>query len=250
MALIVILISIGFQRFFQLNSHPYQMAGIGQYFKWMINKIEPIAKGRAWMGVALILLPLLLIVSIFNALIYTLFGVAGYFVINALLFWYCIDSRDLKKQPYHSTASGDLFMFTYQYLFAIIFWYVFFGPVGLTLYFSIISLRHYLISVSENSYPQILQLIIKIQGVLDWIPLRLLGLTYALVGHFEKTFKLIQSELTFGIQPNVEQIANWGTAAQDLGNENVDNETIMLIDRALLVWLLILAVVTIAFWVG
>lgn len=253
MTLIVLLICILLQRFLGLKSYIWQVNWMDHYFQWLVSKFNYTVQSHGAIGFLIVILPLLIIASLLFALDFRLFSFIGYLILSVLLVWYCLDSRDLKKDPLLGATSADLFMYTYQHQFAIIFWYALFGPVGLVLYFSVNALHEYLQRVHEEQNLHLLTVTAKVQGVLDWVPIRLLGLTYALVGHFSEAFAVIKSQFLSDIRTNEKQIALWGLVAQNgqATIENPDtNETIILMDRALLVWLLVLLILTIAFWLG
>ncbi len=83
--------------------------------------------------------------------------------------------------------------------------------------------------------------------------MRLLGLSYALMGHFARVIKLWLPQLWQGIRTDQLQAAEWGMAALTLSEDNIEQfreDTVYLIDRTLLLWLVIIGLITIAFWVG
>lgn len=253
MTFIIVLICIALQRFLKLDSMSHQVHWIEPYTRWMYSKTNQIAHGHAMVSLLILIIPLLLGISIIFALIYHLFGSIGYFVGSALLLWYCLDARELKNNPYEGGNVSKLFIHTYRHLFAIVFWFAAFGPVGLTLYVVIDNLRRYLESQPDEKQINLLYFITHVQGLLDWVPLRLLGMTFAFVGHFSNSFKLVVDQLFSGIKHNQQQIVDWGLAAQ-LGDEiNAEAslaDTFTLIDRALIVWLMALALFNIIYLLG
>ena len=72
-------------------------------------------------------------------MVYYFLGIITY-MYNLILFWFVlIDCRDLLKNLTLTTDS-EFFILTYQRMFAVIFWFVVFGPFGLILYTVVISL--------------------------------------------------------------------------------------------------------------
>lgn len=254
MAFIVIIISIAVQYYLKFGSYHYRLNWIEPYYRWMVQRIEIITKGHFVLAYIILILPLLLIVSIVFALTYHLLGIIGYFILNLVFVWYCLDARDLKKEPYQNIKPTDLFILTYQNLFAVIFWYALFGPFGLAIYLFVTELRIYL--HESNKHKKLRETSLLVQGIIDWVPLRLLGLSFALVGHFAVVFKVLMKDLFSGISLDRKLLMTWGkaalqlTASQKKSPSIFTDEIIGLIHRALLVWLVVLALLSIAFWLG
>src|ERR1041385_7111998 len=104
----------------------------------------------------LIILPVVVIISLFFVSIYHFTGDIGYYLMSAILFWVAVDCRN-KNLLNESTATVDeLFIAVYNRFFAPAFWYVILGPAGLILYTAVVP-------------------IVKLKRLLDWIPLRLVG---------------------------------------------------------------------------
>jgi AmpE protein len=140
----------------------------------------------------------------------------------------------LKKSPV--SLSTCLFLESYQKLFAPLFWYFIFGPVGLMLYIIVAALRVQLLM--EKFVGLTL-------GVLDWLPIRVVGLTFALAGNFSAVFKLWRADLFQHVTDNQNQIVSYGEAAL-----SVDSTIQGLLYRMLLIWLVIMALITVVHLFG
>lgn len=243
MTLIAILVCLGLQRYLGLNSFEHQISWIEPYFKWMRGRLKQITQGHGFVGLLLLIIPLLLIISIVFALTYHLLGSLGYVILSVALLWYCLDARDLHKHPYENAHVADIFVLRYRHQFALLFWYFLFGPVGLALYIAMSHLHDFLTEQKDQS-PSLQKYTNLALGVLDWVPVRLLGLSFALVGQFSATFKAWMKDLPKGIAADQKFVANWGQAA--LHEPANKDEAIATVDRALLVWLVVLALVVIA----
>ncbi len=254
MAFIVILIVLGIQRYLQFYSHQYHIDWMHGYFSWMNTKLTQVTKGHGLLGLAILIVPIILIVAIVFALIFHLFGIIGYFVLSLVFLWYCIDARDLHKHPYDVQSPKELFLITYKKLFSILFWYGLFGPVGLALYFSVAQLFEYLSKQEDEAVKALQSSSELVLGILGWVPLRLLGLSFALVGHFASTMKVWTKELFSGVRRNQTQAITWGCAALQADENALTEEQqaniLLMIDHALLVWLVVMALINIAMWLG
>ena len=87
-----------------------------------------------------------------------------------------MDARDLA-----SATIEQLFVHSHRQTFGVLFWFVLLGPAGAVLYrlASVLSLRW------REATPQFSVAARKIFHVLNWVPVRLTALTYAVAGNFE-----------------------------------------------------------------
>lgn len=264
MTLIIILVAIVLQRFLKFNSYSRQFNWASPYFQLMNSKVKQITAGHGLLGVAILVVPIVLVSAILFGVAYGIFGLIGTGVLQLALVWYCLDARDIRKEPYDNATSESLLLKSYQHLFAILFWYGVFGPVGLVLYISVSHLSSVVPKaiapaaetsgeeVSTQSSASLHEYLLKTLGVLDWVPARLLGLSFALVGNFGDVFKLWFQKLFHGIQDPQRLVVEWGTAA--LKSESVEGgaleSSINLIDRSLLIWLVVILLLTVGVIVG
>jgi len=247
MALIIVLIALAVQRFFQLNSYSRQFDWASPYFQWMNNKVKQITAGHGFVGLLILVVPIILVVAIIFGVAYGLLGFIGSGVLQLLLVWYCLDARDIHKEPYEKATVDVLLLQTYQHIFSVLFWYCLFGPVGLVLYISVNALAQ-----TAGNSGSLQEYFSKTQGVLDWVPVRLLGLSFALVGSFSVVFKLWISKLFDGIADPKALLIEWGQAALKVESTGADSleSTIRLIDRSLLVWLVAILLLSISVFIG
>lgn len=235
MSLIVILACLALQWFLSLSSSIYQVQWSGFYIQWMRHQFSKLMQGHGLFAVLILVFPPAIVASLIFTAVYHLTGFAGYSVLSLVLVWYCIDIVMLKQTSVSVEASA-LFLKSYHKIFGPMLWYFVFGPIGLVLYVVVGSLREQL---PDQRY------FLITQGVLDWVPVRVLGLTFALAGNFGTVFKLWMSELLKPVVGDCDQVTAFGDAA--LG---ADSDVMALIRRTLLIWLVLMALITIARWVG
>lgn len=247
MEFIVILVVIGLQRFAKLNSYSRQYDWMTPYYSYLKGKVIYITKGHPLVGSVIILMPVILLVAIVFALIYGLLNTVGYFIANAVLLWYFLDARDLHKEPYSQTDEQAIFVHNYQVLFARLFWFYFFGPVGLSLYVATMLLLDTL--AKAESANGLSAFVTKLLAVLDWVPIRLVGLSYALVGNFTAVFKSWLQHAWQGLQDSPRLIATWGKIALSADKQS-EQTPASLVDRALLVWLVAIAILAVHAWIS
>jgi AmpE protein len=247
MKLLVILLCVGAQRFLHLASYGRHFDWFKSYFEWLNKKVELVSQGHPIMGVSVVLLPLILLITIVFALVYHLFGGLGNLVLSVAFVWYWLDARDYIKYPLSpDSTSEDYIEHTFGTVFGVIFWYFLFGPIGLALYVCSTEMRHFLATNENGAKEALYDYSSKLQGILNWVPARLLALTYALVGHFTASISTVLKGFGLGINADHEYLVN--CAKTSLQNPSDPQETIQLIERAALVWLVVLALLTISYW--
>jgi membrane protein required for beta-lactamase induction len=85
---------------------------------------------------------------------------------------------------------------------------------------------------------------------MDWVPVRLVGLAFALVGKFGPTFGLWCNHL-LGMHEDQNLVVEYGKIALDAEeNEKLPELILGLLERGLLVWLVVLALFSIGYWIG
>ncbi len=258
MSLIIILICIGLQRYLHFNSYTFQVNWLEPYYQWLSAKVSAVTTGHGVVSLLLLVVPILLIVGIVAALFYHLLGAVGYWLFSLIFLWYLLDARDIQKHSYPNTTPEKLFTICYQKLFALIIWYFVFGPVGLALYVVVRDLQEFLSKKESTDNQQLLTVTNNTLGLLDWVPVRLLGLSFALVGHFGAVFKSWMPKLLTGFKTGQQHIIEWGLAALQLSPPTTPDspttvpqeDVVTLLNRSLLVWLVAMALITIGIWIG
>ena len=259
MALTTLLICLLVQRILHFDGYAKQRNWLDQYYVWMEKRFNPASSWHGWGSVLVTLVPIFIVYVLFSALVYHVAGVIGYYILTLLVLWYCLDARTLQTDSIDQKTPRQLLVSSYRRIFPVIFWLLILGTVGVVLYALVVSLRIYLEQKKQADADKVIGLKAagKLEGVLDWIPLRLLGLTYALVSNFMPTFKVWYQGLVTGISHAGEETAECGLVALGLETHSEEPATVeqvklidSLIDRSLLVWLVVIALFTIGTWLG
>ena len=156
----------------------------------------------------------------------------------------------------HYHACSQFMYQTFQRYFMVIFWYMVGGPVGAL----VARLAHVAGSTPRVYVPS--QMVVIYQ-LLEWLPVRLLGLTFALVGNFSATLK---NALNYLIDPATPPLpllqAAAAGAVESYPERPVRGEADALKDsrqmiglrdllnRAMMVWFSLIAVLTIVGWMS
>ncbi len=149
--------------------------------------------------------------------------------------------KDPTSQTLHQTLTRAIFMEGERRVFAVLFWFSILGPVGALLYRLIVLAR-------SKAMTEMAVLSAKLLEAADWLPARLLGILFALGGHFVKTLQVWRKYALQGLDTSNFLISETGFAALDLpaskplpeGGE-VEKQAIQLFDRALIIMLVLSA---------
>lgn len=239
--------------------------GFGQYSVW-----------RGFSELFFVVLSLAVIVCVLNW-VFSGSGNLVYLLFETVVLFYCIASTNIRQhvKKYVSLMESDQQQgFTYarevfhadddlevaprhagmtavlqscnQSFYSTIFWFLLLGPVGATIY----RLMHYF----ANEQRQELETQAKlVQNILDWIPARLFGLSLALISHFPSVIAGWLRYVAGGLASNPVLLTACGFAAlgikesEDLNeSEFPEKDLISVIDRSLLIWLVVIALLTIS----
>ena len=206
----------------------------------------------AWVTLALILLPLIfLVMAVLQVLDHLLFGVVA-LLINIAVFYYCLGPVN-PFYPVHATQDsssvdhdmGHYLVQANNELFAVLFWYLVLGPVGILAY-RLISLAQTLPSVG----PQATHLL----SWLDWIPVRMTALLYLLVGNFQAGYQIFIKLFFTAPEKNNHMLYVCGLASMDHREQPIIVEQAILqaenlVEHATIVFLALLAFCTIVAWI-
>ena len=155
------------------------------------------------------------------------------------------------------TISQAMFATFHESLFAVIFWFMLFGPAGAILY-RLSNECHKLAQSGHRVCRNFARQVRFMQGCLDWLPIRLSVLLYALAGHFKLNHApCMLRQFSRGISSNARLLIEGGIAAmpvvgiQKPGNtDNIqeNKNTLALIERAWLLALVLIAVFVLGAW--
>lgn len=258
MALTALLICLFVQRWLHFDSYTRQYNWFEHYYLWIKRCCEQTSIWSGLVGVFIILVPAWLIFILFALFVYHVIGIIGYYFFTLVILWYCLDVRSVNEIVSSQVTTRELLVISYQRIFGLIFWLLILGVVGVVMYYLVSSLRNFLERAPRNENEQtLLASVVLVEGVLDWIPLRLVGITYALVGQFSPTFKYWYQNLFTGLSQTVYQAVEVGLIALGLtdqsevaASEQQINLIEGLVNRSLLVWLVVIALFTIGMWIG
>lgn len=193
---------------------------------------------RGFSGAAqYILMPTVAVALIF-AIVHLALGWFGYFVLSLMWLWYCLHIPGHKEDQQYSAEK--IFHNSGHVVFSRLLWFALFGPVGLALYYFADTARAYL--KSKTAVTEELSAVQWVVAAMDWVPVRLLGLTYALVGRFAETFKQVRQSCEAGLDVNQDFALQFAKTALP---EADAKSAVALVMRALWVWVVVFAIFSI-----
>mgnify|MGYP001828116214 FL=1 len=136
-------------------------------------------------------------------------------------------------------------------IFAVIFWFVIIGPVGAVFYRLTTNL-----SKQDGLTDSLAAVSLLLQAVLTWAPTRMLAMGYALTGHFDGALQAYRNrphEPDLALE-NYDVLVNTGMGA--LRDQEASDEISSIISarnlvvRSILIWIAVLALLTLGGWLG
>lgn len=248
MKLFVILLCLLSERFL-IHSLSYKR------FYWFFdyyNKIKSVADRNSlflnpWLLLALIILPILIsVLLIYLLLHHIIFGLMG-LLLNVGIFFYCLGPNNVFYPVIESESQGsieligDYFVQVNTQLFSLIFWYIIAGPIG-ALAYRLITLCRNMEAVSEQAN--------EITDLLEWIPARMTALLFLLVGNFQRGFSSFIKFIFAKPDANKQMLRECGMLAvrEDEKNELSMIEAETLVEHAIIVLLVLIALFTLISW--
>lgn len=255
MILSAILLCFLIQRWFHFDSYSRQYHWFNAYFQWLKACFRNLSFWHGMGGISIVIMPLLLIYILMAFFTCHFLTVVGYYFLTVVVLWYCMDARSLATENVVQQTVVEVLISAYRRIFALIFWLLVLGSTGVVLYTLVASLNRHLDSDSLEEDSNLFLAASRVEGILDWIPVRLVGITFALVGHFSETIKQWYAYVYTGITFVQEQIIEYGLTALGIekGHPLLVEELMAidgLINRALWVWLVVIALFTIGRWIG
>jgi AmpE protein len=281
MALISIILGLLFDRLFR-HLHDLRDLSWFEYYTRRIAHTLRFAYGPLQL-ILILLVPVLLVAAI-QYLLYGIVFNLPYLAFGMLVFAYClgpaclsseleiyIDARrmgDEDEAMHYAGALTDRAASTSpdqqtsdvtrailhaacERIFAVIFWFVLLGPVGALLYRLVTNT-----SKQDELNDGLLYTATLIHALMTWAPARMLALGYALTGHFEGA---LQAYRTRPYEPDIE-LENYDVlvitgigALRDFESSDELSSIIAarnLVMRAIMVWIAVLAVMTLGGWLG
>ncbi|KTD16166.1 hypothetical protein [Legionella jordanis] len=231
--------SLSHRRF---NWFPAFFAGISE----RLGRSEPSHFNQALILALVVLIPIVIVWLIFYLLGSLFFGFIA-FLLNLVIFYYCLGPQNPfypvrdEAEENNEVVVSDYFAKVNGELFAVIFWYILLGPLGV-LFYRLVSLCREQLLTS--------QLAQVMTNILDWVPARLSVLLYLLVGNFQRGIHFLGRMFLASPEKNSLLLGEGGLlAARTTADESISMpQAEHLVEQALIVLLVFLALFTLISW--
>ncbi|KAF1010676.1 MAG: hypothetical protein GAK32_01338 [Pseudomonas fluorescens] len=125
----------------------------------------------------------------------------------------------------HAQVQGHLLWQAYQSFFAVIFWYFLLGPVAALAY------RLLALATEHSKNPLVAERAAQLRHAFDWLPVRLLAASFALVGNFVAVSRVMLHEVLSWDISAARLIDKVGVAAGEIPEPVVGAEGVNSLDR-------------------
>jgi membrane protein required for beta-lactamase induction len=285
MTFLIVLLALILEWVLHVGQFLYRFCCFESYVSVLRSWFNKLRWWQGYIGVAIIVIPLLLLVVILFLVFHKVFYHIIYYVISLLILLYCLGPEDFNarlKQYFNACEAGNypaglekirgivgiesemlespyrfitlaIFSKFNENIFAVLFWFVILGPLGAVLYRTI-ALTNQHANKAANQDVLLATAAHSCQNILDWIPLRLLSLGYALVGNFQPTFKYWLANVISEPAKNQQLIEQTGMLALNSDSYNLEGTleenklALELTQRTLIVYSVVLALITISMW--
>lgn len=288
MSLISILISLAIESYWDQVDKLRRYDWFDSYRNWITEKLEGQTLYESPFGVLLVLIPLVFIVWLVDAMLGGVLSLFSFlFGIVVLLFCLGPNTLSREVQAYLDAAeSGEhekakqhaieilrrpvdeqpqqlasavkdaILIQANDRLVAVLFWFAVLGPVGAVMFRASTLLKEETVLVPDKFSHSVHDLF----WVMNWIPARLCIIGYALAGNFIDTVSYWRSINDFWIRDSEDLLVTSGNGAlrQDVridvaeGDSNTVIHTVAhamsLVKRTVIVFLALLAIMTLAGW--
>jgi AmpE protein len=284
MKFIILLICLGLQIFLHINFKKNKYRWLDRYLTAMKPLLAKLNIHQSTLAFIALLVPVLIVILILNGIL-SMVGLF-YFIYAIIILMLCFDIRHLKKQleGYFTGVSHDnlvqaqgeaeifvghpvlqdkgemsravtetILTTSLTNIFSVIFWFMLLGPFGAVLYYVTAGIAWHAqkpeFGLSDTAHSAEC-----FKEILDWLPVRLLTLTFALIGHFAPVIGVWLDKVGGGLFDNRILLIDAGLVAihADLkthqGTVEENQQAIHLINRTLSTWVIIIGILTVVTW--
>lgn len=272
MQLLTILMSLCIERLINPGLFLHRFAWFPAYLNYLQAKLSRSLIERNLLGLAVIIFPILIIAAIAY---YLLGGLANDMVkalIAIIILIYCLGPGDNRRQlegfinaikendaeradhyldflptavTFRERVVSERAIISFnEEIFAVLFWYTVLGPLGALFYRMSVLTEQY----AQANLPNLYNSTRSIKGILEWLPIRLLGLSFTLVGNFTTSFHFLARKLMSSYSYNQIFLQTIGLCAvgaefDDPSSASIEENKALLdlFDRTLIIWLVALA---------
>lgn len=198
---------------------------INAYLSKFIAILEKASIRQNYLVVLTTFLPLCIGLLLLKLLFGLLFGSIGTFLFIAIALLYFLGNRDVEPNLTE-------FVLVHETSFGVLFWFSILGPTGALLYWFLVVSKQSLV-VMEPSNSNLYAALVKLHALAAWIPARITGFIYALVGNFSPGFKAWMSCASNPSKKSSQVLQECGEAATTADDDE------RLVARSFIAWVVL-----------
>jgi len=237
MNFLVLVIAVLIEHFFDIGRYREKVNLATPYFDAIDGWFGKKSFFSDWLGLACAVIPALALLWILCAVFNDIFAGILYPLFSLFVLLYCLGGFD-----FQASTLPEVLAFHASKKFTVIFWFVILGPFGAVFSRLLSDLA------DTKRWEHLSGLASFISEWLSWLPVRLLCLSFALVGSFSAVVKLWFDQVLTGAHNNMNlliQSVHNACEESDLDPIKLSSAAIRLFSRALLIWLAVLALIVI-----
>ncbi len=208
-------------------------AWLNPYLVKCINLLDKIGIKQNFLIIVAALLPICIGLFLFKLLFGMLLGErVGQFVFTALILFYYLGIKDVEEQ-------SSEFVLAHELSFGILFWYTALGFSGALLYWFLVLAKQTAV-VMDPINTGLRQALVVTHALAAWIPARITGFLYALMGNFDPGFKCWLNCIRDVKMPSTQVLLECGKAS--VASSSAENEQ-SLVNRTFIAWVVLVIIV-------
>lgn len=212
-----------------------QLHWLSAYLRWILGFLKDSPFWRPYATLACTLGPIILLISLVLWISSWIGGAIGSFILGTVILYYSLGGHE------NESNESPLIM-AHERSFGVIFWFLVIGPIGALMYRLLTFCR--LLSLESDSDTQMqLKGVDILHGLAAWIPSRVTGLIYALVGDFQGAYEQWQRCMRQGKMNGSQVLLTCGESAL-----NQSQAAEKMVQRALIAWLCLGVFLILAGW--
>lgn len=208
-------------------------AWLHTYLSKCLTLMQKIGVQQSYLIVLATFIPLCILLFITKLVLGAFLGSLGVLLFLAVTLFYFLGNRNVGADQYvgaHETSYG------------VLFWFALLGPTGALLYWFLVAAEQTPI-VTDGNHVDLRTAVGRVHALAAWVPARITGFIYALVGNFTPGFSCWMACMQNPAQQSSQVLQECGRAAVDA---SIAGDDARLVQRSFIAWV-VLAVVMVEF---
>lgn len=207
---------------------------LNTYLVKCIKFLDKISIKQTFVIVLCTILPLCLGLFLAKLLLGMLLGErVGQFLFTAITLFYFLGNNEFDAEE------NNTLVISHETSFGVLFWYAVLGFSGAFLYWFFTLARNAQV-MNEAINSNLRQAVVFLHALAAWIPARITGFIYALMGNFDPGFKCWINCVSDVKMPSSQVLTDCGKASIAAGDTN---DVVRLVNRTFIAWVVLVIVV-------